>query len=103
MSATEFARLTARPGLGDELERRLRLALEVVTADKGCRRAAAFRCVEDPDVFLCEIEWTSIAAHEEWRGSPALEAYRSHIGDVEGAPIEFAHYRRLVEDTGPTS
>jgi quinol monooxygenase YgiN len=100
VAASEIARLTARPGRGDDLERQLRLGLAVVLADPGCLGARMFRGIEDPHTFICEIEWTSVAAHHAWRDSPALETYRALIGDLEGAPIEFAHYAPLFRERG---
>jgi quinol monooxygenase YgiN len=98
MAATEIARLKARAGMGDALARQLPLALGVVVADPGCRRAVIFRGIEDPGAFVCEIEWTSVAAHEAWRNSPNLAVYRALIGDLEGQPIELAHYELVYED-----
>lgn len=103
MIATEIARLTARTGRADELARQLEQALGGVLADPGCRRATLFRGIEDPDILICAIEWTSVEAHYAWRDSPALQTYRDLIGDLEGAPIEFAHYELLVEADGPAA
>jgi quinol monooxygenase YgiN len=100
VSATEIARLTAKPGRGDELARQLERSLAVVLADAGCVGARLFRGVEDPDVLVCEIEWLSVEAHHAWRDSPGLAAYRAIIGDLEGAPIEFAHYTLLAHERG---
>ncbi len=100
MAATEIAKLTARPGRGDDLERQLRLGLAVVLADRGCLSASMFRGIEDPHTFVCAIEWTSVEAHLAWRDSPARDAYRAVIGDLEGAPIEFSHYAPLFRESG---
>jgi len=67
MRVLEFARLTSPAGEGDELERRLKSAVEQLVADPETKKIEVFRGVEKPDEFTLMITWTSIDAHLKWR------------------------------------
>ena len=93
MQVKEMVRLTAKAGRGDEFLERLTRGLTVQGADPGCVSIQVFRSVERPDEYLCELTWTSVAAHHAWR-DVGREAWRERVGweIVEGGPQGLGHY-----------
>lgn len=95
---TELARFTAQPGKEGALEQGLRDAMSVIRRGEGCRAIRLRRCVEDPTVFLYEIEWETLEHHTvTFRGGPLFAEYRSHIHGLFVDPVEVRHYELLNE------
>ena len=93
---TELAQFTAQPGKAEALEQGLRQGMDVIRRDEGCRAIRLRRCVEDPTVFLYEIEWESLEHHTViFRGGPLFAEYRSHINGLFVDPPAVRHYELL--------
>ena len=75
---TEIARFTAQPGKEDALRDGLTQAMAVFRRDPNCHGITLRRCVEEPNVFLYQIEWETLALHHAFRASPLCTAGRAH-------------------------
>jgi quinol monooxygenase YgiN len=93
---TELAQFTAQPSKADALEQGLRAAMAVIRRGEGCHAIRLRRCVEDPNVFLYEIEWETLEHHTvAFRGGPLFAEYRSHINGLFVDPVTVRHYEML--------
>ena len=93
---TEIAHFTAQPGKADELARGLRAAMPIIRGADGCRSIVLRRCVEDPSVFVYEIEWETIEDHTvQFRGGPRFAEYRAHIAGLFVDPVVARHFETL--------
>jgi heme-degrading monooxygenase HmoA len=94
---TEIAQFTAQPGKADDLARGLRDAMPIIAGAKGCRSIVLRRCVEDPSLFVYEIQWETLEDHTVgFRGGPGFAEYRSHIAGLFVEPVVARHYEALV-------
>ena len=93
---TEIARFTAQPGQEDKLREGLTNAMPVFHRDPACHGIMLRRCVEEPNVFMYQIEWESLELHHAFRASPLFAEYRSHITGFFQDPIELRHYETLA-------
>jgi quinol monooxygenase YgiN len=93
---TEIARFTAQPGQEDKLREGLTNAMAVFHRDPACHGITLRRCVEEPNVFMYQIEWESLELHHAFRASPLFAEYRSHITGFFQDPIELRHYETLA-------
>lgn len=60
----EHALLPVVPGQEAAFEAALTLALPIIRAVPGCRRAALSRGIESPSTYLLIVEWDSVEAHD---------------------------------------
>jgi quinol monooxygenase YgiN len=94
---TEIAQFTAQPGKTDELERGLRDAMPIIRGADGCRGIVLRRCIEDPNVFVYEIEWETIEHHTvRFRGGPRFAEYRAHIAGLFVDPVVARHFETVA-------
>lgn len=55
------------------------------------------QCVDDPEQFILQIEWTSIEDHmERFRGSSEFKEFFAHIQPYLNDILEMRHYNRLT-------
>jgi hypothetical protein len=54
---TEIARFTAQPGKEEDLRDGLIRAMPVFGRDPACHGITLRQCVEEPNVFMYQIEW----------------------------------------------
>jgi heme-degrading monooxygenase HmoA len=93
---TELARFTAQPGQADVLEQGLRAAMAVIRRGEGCRAIQLLRNIEDPNIFVYEIEWETLEHHTVgFRGGPLFAEYRAHIAGLFVDPVDARHYERV--------
>lgn len=95
MSIIELATIRAKTGAADAMAAALPGAIALATAHDDCLDIAALRCVERPDEFVLRIEWTSIEAHEAFRGSETFAAYSAQIAAYLDEVVGFAHFAAL--------
>jgi quinol monooxygenase YgiN len=79
----------------DAFLRALPAAIAVLRSAPGCVEVSVRRCIERPDEFALLVDWTSVAAHEEFRASPDFAEYRAPIADLLAEPPAFAHYETV--------
>jgi hypothetical protein len=66
---TEIACFTARPGKENALRDGLTQAMAVFRRAPACHGITLRQCVEEPNVFLYQIEWESLELHQTFRAS----------------------------------
>lgn len=89
----EIAEYTAVPGHEEALAQGLRAAMSHFRASPACLGITLRRCLEDPAVFLYEVQWESLAAHTEgFRNSPLFASYRALITGHYVEPIRARHF-----------
>ena len=97
---TEIAQFRAQPGQAEALQAGLVAGMAVIRRADGMRAITLRRCVEDPDVFIYEVEWETLEHHTvQFRGGPLFAEYRSHITGLFVEPVSVNHYR-TVPDSG---
>lgn len=82
MSAiTMIATATAKPGMGDKLEKIIRASIQPTRAEDGNLHYSLHRSIEDPDVFVFVERWASMEA---------LQAHgmSAHVEEILGAAAE---------------
>jgi heme-degrading monooxygenase HmoA len=95
---TEIAHFTAQPGKADQLGDGLRAAMPIIRGAQGCRGIALRRCIEDPNVFVYEIQWETLEDHTvRFRGGPLFAEYRGHIAGLFAEPIVARHFDTVFE------
>ena len=94
---TEIARFTAQPGKEDDLREGLTQAIAVFHRDPACHGITLRRCVEEPNVFMYQIEWESLELHHAFRASPLFTEYRSHITGYFQEPVDLRHYETVSD------
>lgn len=91
MSVLELAQVRAAAGSADALAEAYPTALEAVLRHPGAIEARVLRQVEEPDVFVLAIEWTSVDAHLDFGGSSLLQEFRAPLAGLV-ASGQAAHY-----------
>jgi heme-degrading monooxygenase HmoA len=90
---TEIAQFTAVSGKAEELQAALRRAMPIIRGAEGNQGITLRRCVEDPNVFMYEIQWATLEDHTvTFRGGPLFAQYRSHINGLFVEPVAVRHY-----------
>ncbi len=93
----EIAQFTAQPGKAENLRRGLLAAMPVIRGAEGCRGVQLRRGVEDPSVFIYEIEWETLEHHTVmFRGGPRFAEYRRHINGLFVDPVVARHYEAVA-------
>ncbi|WP_345413640.1 antibiotic biosynthesis monooxygenase family protein [Pseudonocardia xishanensis] len=100
MTVRELAYLRGRGDSADRLESALREAIAVLAGSEACVAVEVVRGVEDPLLFVLCVDWTSVEDHMDFRDSPAMAEYRSHVAGLLAGPPEFAHYRSTAALAG---
>lgn len=94
----EIAQFTAQPGKAEALAAGLLAALPVIRGAEGCHSVTLRRQIEDPAIFVAEIEWETLEHHTvKFRSGPLFAEYRSHIAGLFVDPIVARHYE-IVEE-----
>jgi quinol monooxygenase YgiN len=94
---TEIARFTAQPSKEDDLREGLTQAMAVFRRDPACHGIILRRCVEEPNVFLYQIDWESLEHHQAFRASPLFTEYRGHIAGFFQEPVDLRHYETVSD------
>ncbi len=93
---TEIAQFRAQPGQAEALQAGLLAGMAVIRRAEGMRSIALRRAIEEPELFLYEIEWETLEHHTvTFRGGPLFPEYRSHIAGLFVEPISVNHYQTV--------
>jgi heme-degrading monooxygenase HmoA len=93
---TEIAQFRAQPGKAEQLRAGLVAAMDVIRRAEGLRAITLRRGIEDPDLFLYQIEWETLEHHTvTFRGGPLFAEYRGHIAGLFLDPIVATHYEQV--------
>jgi heme-degrading monooxygenase HmoA len=96
---TEVAQFTAVLGNAEELLAGLRSAMAVIRGAEGNQGITLRRCVEDPNVFIYEIQWATLEDHTvKFRGGPLFAQYRSHITGLFVDPVAVRHFETVASE-----
>jgi quinol monooxygenase YgiN len=93
----EIARVQTKSTANKGVDQGMAGAVRALSRAPGCRSASAYRCIEDPDMFVLLVTWSSVADHEAFRASAQFSAYRANIADFLAGPPDFAHYSLVAE------
>src|SRR5579884_811056 len=94
---TEIAQFTAVQGKAEELAKGLAAAMPIIRGAEGNQGVVLRRCIEDPTIFLYEIQWATLEDHTvKFRGGPLFAQYRSHINGLFQEPVVVRHYAALA-------
>ncbi len=94
---TEIAQFTAASGKAEELARGLEAAIPIIRGAQGNQSVILRRCIEDPNLFVYEIQWATLEDHTVvFRGGPLFAQYRSHINGLFQEPVIVRHYETLA-------
>lgn len=78
---TEIATISIAPGQEENFEAAMRHGgIAHLSACPGVRNVQFGRGVEDPAKFAFVVEWDSMEAHEQARGTDAFAAFRAAMG-----------------------
>jgi quinol monooxygenase YgiN len=80
---------------------RLRAGLAVQAASEYCLGVYFQQRQENPDDFLLQISWTSLADHEAWRASPERARWRKHVSDLIAGETRMLGHYELVDVVKP--
>jgi heme-degrading monooxygenase HmoA len=95
---TEIAQFRAQLGKSEALQSGLLAAMPVIRRAEGMRSIVLRQCVEDPDLFIFQIEWETLEHHTvTFRGGPLFPEYRSHIAGFFVDPVSVSHYDNVGE------
>ncbi|TGO47590.1 hypothetical protein BCON_0271g00110 [Botryotinia convoluta] len=81
-------------GEAEEAARIWRETLDTVAAQKGCTNSYYGGTLEDEGVLIWCIDWTSLAPHKAFMGSPAYLAFLENLQPIMGS-AEIIHVRKL--------
>jgi heme-degrading monooxygenase HmoA len=96
---TEIAQFTAVPGKAEELLAGLRAAMPIIRGAQGNQGITLRRCIEDPDIFIYEIQWATLEDHTvTFRGGERFAQYRSHITGLFVEPVAVRHYETMTSE-----
>ena len=97
MPVTEIVKMFPKAENGDDLEKTLSTAIDLLIPHPDCHSVKAYRGIEDPSSFILAVEWTSVAAHETWRASDARTKWRALLAPFQDKPNEVGHYVIFAE------
>lgn len=94
----EIAQYTVQPEKAEAFRTAmLTEAMPIIRGAEGCKAATLRQQIEDPTVFIIEIEWETLEHHMvTFRGGPRFAEYRSKIAGLYDGPIEVAHYQQVT-------
>lgn len=89
----EVAIIDVKPGAGPGFETAFAEARKILAAQPGHRANRLQRCIEAPERFLLQVEWTTLEDHTEgFRRSADFARWRELVGPFFAAPPSVQHY-----------
>lgn len=70
-------------------------AEKYIAVSEGCRSIEVRQGVETPTTFVVQVEWDSLAAHQAFRDTDRLTAWRGEISGFFGEDPFVEHYRLI--------
>jgi quinol monooxygenase YgiN len=87
------AKITAKPGQANELEKQLMAVIPVVRCEKGCLRYDLHRSQDGPPAFLFYEVWADDADLAAHAASPHMVELRNRIKALVAGPTEVSKWR----------
>ena len=98
---TLVAYLRAKPGLGDELGRRILALSEPSRAEAGNVNYDLHRSNEDPDVWMIYENWTTSSALDEHFEMPYMKEFVARIGEVLAGKMDLRRFSMTTRVAAP--
>lgn len=92
----EIATLTIDPASADAFEAAVRQAKPLFLAADDCHDMRFERVIEVPGRYLLIVRWTTVAAHEAFRQTPAFQDWRALAGPFFSEPPHVVHVEQVV-------
>jgi quinol monooxygenase YgiN len=93
---TVVAEMLAKPGMEDELKRRLLSLIEPTRKEEGCVQYDLHQSTNEPGRFVFYENWRSREALERHLQSPHLLAFGSVEKELLAEPMRVSTYTRIV-------
>jgi quinol monooxygenase YgiN len=90
--ATEIALIDVIPGHEVAFIEAVDRNIDAIRSHRGAHSANLLRCLELPTRFVLHVEWTDIAAHNDFRETEAFARWRADVSSHLAAPPDAAHY-----------
>lgn len=95
----EIARYNVPPDKTDAFRTAmLTQAMPIIRSAEGCHSATLRQQIENPTVFILQVEWETLERHTvTFRGGPLFPEYRGKIAGLYDGAIEVFHYEQVSE------
>ena len=93
---TEFAEIDIKPGMEATFIGDVEASRPIFARSPGCRGLVLRRSIEQPHHFVLNIEWDSVAAHNQFRAAPEFALWRGNVGACFAAPPNVWHGERVA-------
>jgi quinol monooxygenase YgiN len=92
---TVVARITARPGLEEELQRKLLALIPLTRCEEGCIMYRLHRSTEIPGLFLFYENWRSRRDLDDHLATPYLQEFLGQADRLLAAPVELTFWEEI--------
>lgn len=96
---TEIVDILIQPGKQAEFEAAVAHGLSTIhTRAKGMLGYKVHKCIETPERYVLEIQWTSVEAHMVgYRESPLSPEFRALVSHYYARPTNMQHFELLID------
>ena len=94
----ELADIQIHPGQRAKFEEAVQLGLDTILSKaKGFKQYEVRRSIESPERYVVQILWETLEDHTVgFRGSPAMNEWRSIVGPFFAKPPETEHFELVA-------
>ncbi len=92
----EFAEIDVKPGMEAEFIAGVETSRPLFLRSPGCHGLVLHRSIEQPQHFILNIKWDSVAAHEAFRAAPEFALWRANVSACFAAAPNVWHGERVV-------
>lgn len=92
---TVVARMTAKPGLEDQLQRKLLALIPPTRREEGCITYKLHRAEEIPGLFLFYENWRSRNDLDDHLATPYLQAFLGEADQLLATPVELTIWDQI--------
>lgn len=90
------AEMQAKPGMEDELRRRVSALVAPTHQEEGCVQYDLHESTDQPGRFVFYENWTSRAALDKHSASAHIQAFRAKASEVLAEPARVLTYTRIA-------
>jgi heme-degrading monooxygenase HmoA len=99
----EIATISVKPGMEEEFEAGVAMAVPAFKGAKGCHGMEVTRSHETPSRYLLFVRWDSVEAHTvDFRGSTNFQDWRACVSHCFDGPPAVEHVAVAVHGFGGT-
>jgi quinol monooxygenase YgiN len=92
----EFAEFDVKPGTEQDFVAGVLACQEMFLSTPGCHGLELHRSVEQPQHFVLNIQWDSVAAHQAFRDGPDYARWRGTVGGFFAGTPNVWHGNKVV-------